>query len=283
MGLARYIVPVIIALGFGTLAWMSSNTTPDATVLKPPWEQSPLFVTEAEIRAAQELARYLRTLPGEGNQGRARELEWTRGWHNRPIGNLDRPALRRLLSGNLFLHRIAVLDPHSRPTDDRIHLFHFGTDGILRTCHGGNRNWYRYRMVDDLIGAATYVTEYIGSRTEAPPSQDDRDSPEWWTSFMDPGEAWPRRPITFDALTGTLAVHSETPDGTWVQRIGHVQAAPFGRTGDACSEWQDSGGNLPSAKGDGRAIRNIVPLFRQDPTRPLRMGVYFSLYPPPKE
>ncbi len=96
--------------------------------------------------------------------------------------------------------------------------------------------------------------------------------------------AWLGRPVTFDALTGTLAVHSENTNGTWSHYIDHVQAGLFDRPESACSEGQGTAEGLPATRGPDRTIRRrIFPLFRQDPARPLRMGVYFSLYPPPKE
>ena len=275
---------IIIAIGLGTLAWMTSDTASGPTALEPPWEQAPIAVSEAEIEAARELARYLRTLPGEGNQGEIRALEWTRAWYNRPIGNLDRAVLRKLLAGNRFIYRNAVLAPVSRPRDGRIHLAHFGEDGILRTCEGGHWQRYRYHVVNDLVGAATYVTRFIGSGRESSPPRNDSDDTGWWASMLTPDGAWYGRPVTFDALAGTLAVHSENPDGTWSQYIGHVRASPFDLPGNACSEGQGTATGLPAIRGRDRAIRRgIIPLFRQDPTKPLRMGVYFSLYPPTKE
>lgn len=277
---------IVIAICLGTLAWMTSNTESGPIRLAPPWELAPMAVTEAEIRAAQDLARYLRTLPGEGNQGGIRGLNWTRGWYNRPIGNLDRVALRKLLVGNRFVYRNAVLDPESRLRDHRIHLQHFGTDGILRTCEGGHWQRHRYHVVNDLVGAATYVTRYIGSgraasRTRWP--HHDQDESGWWASMLTSGNAWYARPITYNALTGTLAVHSENPDGSWSQYIGLVQATPFDRRGNACSEGQGTSRGLPNIRASDRANRPVVPLFSQDPSKPLRMGVYFSLYPPPEE
>ena len=260
------------------------ETAPGPMVLEPPWEQAATVVTESEVRTAQELARYLRTLPGKGSQGRIRELEWTRGWLNRPIGNLDRIALRKLLVGNRFVYQNAVLDPESRLRDDRIHLQHFGDDGILQTCEGGHWQRYRYHIVDDLVEAATYVTEFIGTGREASQAPHDQDETGWWKPLLNSRNAWFGRPVTFNALTGTLAVHSENPDGTWSQHIGHVQAAPFDRPGSACSEGHETAKSLPTIQGRDREIhRGILPLFRQDPARPLRMGVYFSLYPPPEE
>ena len=289
---AAFHLPVfglVVAAGFGMLAGVTTDTNSGSTILEPPWEHAPMVVTEAEIRAAQDLARYLRTLPGEGNQAGIRVLEWTRGWYNRPVGNLDRVALRKLLVGNRFVYRNAVLDPESRPRDHRVHLQHFGADGILRTCEGGHWQRHRYHMVNDLVGAATYVTRYIGGGREAPGTRrphrphHDRDDSEWWASMLTPDDAWHGRPITFNALTGMLAVHSENPDGSWSQYIGHVRAAPFDRPGNACSEGQAAARGLPAIRGSGRANRPVVPLFSQDPSKPLRMGVYFSLYPPPEE
>ncbi len=276
----------VIAICLGTLAWMTLNTAPGPTRLVPPWELAPMVVTDAEIRAAQDLARYVRTLPGEGNRGEIRELEWTRGWYNRPISNLDRVALRKLLVGNRFVYQNAVLDPESRLRDDRIHLQHFGTDGILRTCEGGHWQRFRYQVVNELAGAATYVTWYIGSGREASRTRrphHDQDESGRWESMLASEDARHGRPITFDALTGTLAVHSENPDGTWSQYIGHVQAAPFDHPGNACSEGQGTARDLPTIKWSDQANGPIVPLFNQDPSKPLRMGVYFSLYPPPEE
>ena len=277
---------IVIAICTGTLAWMTLNTAPGPTRLLPPWELAPMVVTEAEIRAAQDLARYVRTLPGEGNRSEIRELEWTRGWYNRPIGNLDRVALRKLLVGNRFVYRNAILDPASRLRDDRIHLQVFGKDGILRTCEGGHWQRYRYHVVNDLAGAATYVTRYIGSgwkasRTRLP--RHNQDESGLWATMLTSEDVWYGRPITFDAVTGTLAVHAESPGGTWSQYIGHVQAAPFDHPGNACSEGQGTARDLPTISGNKRANRPVVPLFNQDPSKPLRMGVYFSLYPPPKE
>ncbi len=262
------------------------DTDSGPTALEPPWELAPMVVTHVEIRAAQDLARYLRKLPGEGNQGRIRGLDWTRGWYNRPIGNLDRVALRKLLVGNRFVYRNAVLDPESRLRDHRIHLQHFGEDGIIRTCEDGHWQRYRYHVVNDLVGAATYVTRYIGSGREASRTRrprHDRDDFEWWASMLTPENAWYGRPVTFNALTGTLAVHSENPDGTWSQYIGHVQAARFDRPGNACSEGKAAATGLRATKRSDRTSRPVVPLFSQDPAKPLRMGVYFSLYPPPEE
>ena len=270
----------IIVTGFGTLAWMASDTSPDPTILEPPWEQAPMAVTEAEIRAAQDLARYLRTLPGEGDQNGIRELEWTRGWYDRPISNLDLVGLRRLLVGNRFVFQTAILDPYSRTIDDRAALMHFSEDGILRTCKGGLWRRYHYHVVNDLVGAATYVTMDSDDGNEAPYGQDET---EWWTSMLTPGNAWYGRPITFNALTGILAVHSEKPDGSWSQYIGHVQTVPFERPRNPCSEGQGAAKSLPATLGSDRAHRPVVPLFSQDPSKPLRMGVYFSLYPPPEE
>ena len=261
------------------------DTDSGPTALDPPWKLAPMVVTEAEIQAAQDLARYLRTLPGEGNQGRIRVLEWTRGWHNRPISNLDRVALRKLLVGNRFVYQNAVLDPESRLRNDRIHLQHFGVDGILRTCEGGHWQRYRYHVVNDLVGAATYVTRYIGSGRETPRTRlllHDQDESEWWASMLTSGKAWYGRPITFDAFTGTLAMHSENSDGSWSQYIGHVQAAPFDLPGNACSEGQAVTRGFPTNRGSDRSNHPVVPLFNQDPSKPLRMGVYFSLYPPPE-
>ncbi|MCY3875771.1 MAG: hypothetical protein OXF88_15975 [Rhodobacteraceae bacterium] len=273
------VVGIVGGAGFAMLAWMEPDMAPDPAVLELPWEQPEMVVTEPEAAAARDLTRYLRTLPGEGNQGRVRELEWTQGWYNRPIGNLDRAALRQLLVGNSFVHHTAILDPQSRQTNDQTHLYHFGTDGILRTCLEGHRKRFRYRVVPDLIGAATYVTQYIDNTHE--PLTVNQDDTGWWRSFLEPGKAWPHRPITFDAVTGTLAIHSETEDGLWEQRIGHVQAAPLESLGTACSERQGSAGGRNSVKEIDRAIRTVVPLFRQDPDKPLRMGIYFALYPPP--
>ncbi len=270
--------------GFGMLAGVTSDTAPGPTILEPPWEQPAMVVTEAEILAAQDLARYLRTLPGEGNQGEIRELEWTRGWLNRPIGNLDRIALRKLLVGNRFAYRNAVLDPESRLRDDEIHLQHFGDDGVLRTCEDGHWQRYRYHIVDDLAGAATFVTEFIGTGREASRARHDQHETGWWKPLLNSRNARFGRPITFNALTGTLAIHSENTDGTWSHHIGQVKASPFDRPESACSEGQGTATGLRTTQGRGRAIpRAIFPLFRQDPARPLRMGVYFSLYPPPRE
>lgn len=281
----------LVVAGFVLVLYLAilisiSNTDPGPITLEPPWELAPVVVTEAEIRAARDLARYLRTLPGEGNQGRIRVLEWTRGWYNRPISNLDRVALRKLLVGNRFVYRNAVLDPESRLRDHRIHLQHFGENGILRTCEGGHWQRYRYHVVTDMVGAATYVTRYIGIKKEASRMRgphDNRDESKWWASMLNSENAWYGRPITFDALTGTLAVHSENSDGTWSQYIGHVQTAPFDQPGNACSEGQGAARDLPTIRGSDPASRPVVPLFNQDPSKPLRMGVYFSLYPPPEE
>ncbi len=272
------------ATGFGMLARLTSDTASGRAVLDPPWELPAMVVAEAEIQAAQDLARYLRTLPGEGNQGEIRELEWTRGWYNRPIGNLDRVALRKLLAGNRFVYRNAVLDPVSRLRDDDIHLQHFGDNGILRTCEDGYWQRYRYHIVDDLAGAATYVTEYIGAGREASRARHDQDETGWWKPLLNSNNARFGRTIAFNALAGTLAIHSENTNGTWSHYIGHVEAGPFDRPESACSERQGTAAGLPATRGHDRAMRRgIFPLFRQNPARSLRMGVYFSLYPPPKE
>lgn len=278
---------LIVAAGYGMLVGTTPGTTTGRTILEPPWERAPLAATKADIRAARDLARYLRTLPGDGNQDRIRALEWTRGWYDRPIGNLDRAALRKLLAGNRFVYRNAVLDPWSRSRDRRIHVQHFGVDGILRTCEGGHWQRHRYHVVNDLAGAATYATRYIGRGRDASPARRTHRDPDaagtgWWTQILTTGGAWYGRPVTFDARTGTLAVHSENPDGTWSQFIGHVQTVPFQRTGNACSEGLGAATGLPATGGSGRSVRPVVPLFHQDPARPLRLGVYFSLYPPPE-
>lgn len=273
---------VIVLVLYIVMLTALPDPAPGPTVLDPPWDQAAIVVTEAEIQAAQELARYLRTLPGEGHQGGIRELEWTRGWLERPIGNLDRVALRKLLVGNRFVYRNAILAPESRLRDDRMHLQLFGDDGILRTCEGGHWQRHRYRIVDDLVGAATYVTEFIGTGREVSLERPDPDETGWWKPLLNSRDSWFGRPITFGALTGTLAVHSESPDGTWSHYIGHVQPGPFVRPGSACSEGQGTAGGQPVTRGPDRAIRRgIFPLFSQDPARPLRMGVYFSLFPPP--
>ena len=281
---AYHAATVIVLALYLVMLTALPDTAPGPTVLDPPWEQAAIVVTEAELQAAQELARYLRTLPGEGHQGGIRELEWTRGWLNRPIGNLDRVALRKLLVGNRFVYRNAVLDPESRLRDDQTHLQHFGEDGILRTCEGGHWQRHRYHIVDDLAGAATYVTEFIGTGREASRLGHDRDDTGWWKPLLNSRHAWFGRPITFDPLTVTLAIHSENTNGTWSHYIGHVQAGPSDRPESACSEGQGTAGGRPITRGHDPAIRRgIVPLFRQDPARPLRMGTYFSLFPPPEE
>ena len=276
---------LVVAAGFGMLAGTAPDATTNRRIQEPPWERAPLAATEAEIRAAGDLARYLRTLPGAGYPERIRALKWTRGWHDRPIGNLDRAALRKLLAGNRFVYRNAVLDPGSRSRGHGVHLQHFGADGILRTCEGGHWQRHRYRVVDDLAGAATYVTTYIGSGREASPADRTHEDPDaagtgWRAPIPTRDGPGYGRPITYDALTGTLAVHSENPDGTWFQHIGHVQATPFEQAGNACSESLEAVKGLPTTGGKGRALRPVVPLFHQDPARPLRLGVYFSLYPP---
>ncbi|MCY3876309.1 MAG: hypothetical protein OXF88_18725 [Rhodobacteraceae bacterium] len=93
---------IVLALNLAMLT-SSPDTATGPTVLDPPWEQTAMVVTEAEIQAAQDLARYLRTLPGDGNQGEVRALEWTRGWINRPISNLDRVGPCKLQVGNRFI------------------------------------------------------------------------------------------------------------------------------------------------------------------------------------
>ena len=60
---------LVSAIGFGIVARVTSDPAPGPTILDPHWEQPAMVVTEAEILAAQNLVRYLRTLPGEGNQG----------------------------------------------------------------------------------------------------------------------------------------------------------------------------------------------------------------------
>ncbi len=232
--------------------------------------------------SAKDLARYLRMLPGEGGQGRVRHLTWTKFWQDRPIGNLHRPALRGLLGGHWFVH-------HTETAEAEWQFKYFGRDGTLWICRPtglARRRFelhrYRYRIVDDVVGAATYVSV--------------RAEKDWPDTLETRNREWVDRPIVFDPVTGTLVVYHAKPNGRWYRHTGHIQREyhpafsvlcpgipRFGRAAgiDETATVPRSYEGFREAIGRRRVVRNVRSLFRQNPHDPLTMGIYFGLYPPP--
>ena len=241
------------------------------------------------VEAAKELARYLRILPGNGHQERVHDLAWTSFWQHRPIGNLHLPALRRLLVPHWFVFRET---PNDRDIPDGPwQVLYFGPDGIMWSCtpaikDGHRLRRHRFEIVSDLVGTATYVVRRIGSG----------DDEAWLAAAKEPGFAWTRRPIIFDAVLGTLAIYNTTETGHWYRWIGHLQREyhpAFGALCPGIPRFTRAGPGIHQdtvprtyeefrdVTGRRAIIRNANTLFRQDPDDPLTMGMYFALYPPP--
>ena len=277
---AAAVLAVSIAGGIPILRDEGSPT--DLPEITPPWNAPVPQGPPEQIEAAKDLARYLRILPGEGNQGRVRELEWTTFWQDRPIGNLHHPALRNLLSDHWFVY-------FTEAAEAGWQFKYFDPDGTLWICQPTDfarqrfeLHRYRYRIVDDLAGAATYISV--------------RAEDGWPDTVKTRSREWVIRPIVFDPATGTLVVHHAEPTGRWYRHTGHMQREyhpafstlcpnipRFARSGiDAdqdivprtYEEFRDSISRR-------QIVRNVPTLFRQDPGDPLTMGMYFALYPPP--
>ena len=221
-------------------------------------------------------------LPDDGNQDRVRGLAWTAFWQNRPIGNLHQPALRNLLSDHWFVY-------FTEAAEAVWQFKYFDRDGTLWICRPADLahqrfelHRYRYRIVEDLVGAATYVSARAGGK--------------WPDTVILRNREWVTRPIVFDPLTGTLVVHHAEATGQWYRHTGHMQREyhpafsalcpgipRFGRTGGSGETPA-----LPRTYKEFResisrrqVVRNVRTLFRQDPREPLTMGTYFALYQPP--
>lgn len=221
-------------------------------------------------------------LPGDGTQGRVRRLAWTTFWQDRPIGNLHQPALRKLLGGHWFVH-------HTEAAQAGWQFKYFDRDETLWICRPtdlARRRFtlqrYRYRIVDDLVGAATYVSVKAES--------------DWPAAVKARNREWVTRPIVFDPATGTLVVHHAEPTGRWYRHTGHIQreyhpafsalcpAIPhFGRAGRtaATAAVPRTYEGFRDSIDRHQVVRDVRTLFRQDPREPLTMGVYFALFPPP--
>lgn len=257
--------------------------------IDPPWTTPVPAMAPKHVEAAKELARYLRILPGNGHQERVRSLEWTSYWHHRPIGNLHVPALRKLLVGHWFVFRET---PSDRDIPDGPWQAHyFGPDGILWSCmpaikEAHRLRRYRFEIVSDLIGTATYVVRQGRSH----------DDEAWLAAARKSGFEWTRRPIVFDATLKILAIYNATGAGHWNRWIGHLQREYHPAFGALCPDiprlnrpesktLQDTVPRtyeeLRNAIGRRAIIRTANTLFRQDPRDPLTMGMYFALYPPP--
>ncbi len=279
---AAAILAAAIAAGILTFfaGERSESSLPE---IAAPWTAPLPPVRPEQSESARDLARYLRMLPGDGNQGRVRQLTWTKFCQDRPIGNLHQPALRKLLGGHWFVH-------YTEAAHTEWQFKYFGRDGTLWTCRptGFPRRpftlqRYRYRIVDDLVGAATYVS--VKEESGWPDAAKARDL-EWAT-----------RPIVFDPVTGTFAIHHAGPSGLWYRHTGHMQRAyhpafsalcpgipRFGRAGRMAetAAVPSTYEGFRDSIGRRWIVRNVRTLFRQDPREPLTMGVYFALYPPPQ-
>ncbi len=244
---------------------------------RPPWETPAPEVSAAHAAQARELAAYLRRLPDGGGLHRARLIDWTQRWRNRPIGNLDPPALRRLLKGAWFVFRALPTPDGDGDVPRTWGVKHFDPTGTLWVCRDGKLQRYRYAWAADLVGAATYVT-----------AEPDAERPRSGDAVY--------RPIAFEPETGTLAVYSPSrrPDGRWSAHIGHVERRFRAAFAAACPELpqpphETASATAPrsyaafraDAEAGGRIFRRVRTLFPQDPARPLAMGAFFALHPPP--
>ncbi|MDE2791015.1 MAG: hypothetical protein OXI81_11405 [Paracoccaceae bacterium] len=103
------------------------------------------------------------------------------------------------------------------------------------------------------------------------------------------------RPIIYDPLSGTLSVHVAR-GGAWRWLSGPIRPDRNGILSDPCPgipelpgprHWaqvgqSDSVVTRSVSLNDRRHPgRDLPVLFDQDPDRPLTMGMYFSIYPPP--
>lgn len=265
--------------------WPGPGEDADARV-KPPWEAPPRPGTPKHVEAAKALARYLRQLPEDGGQYRAREVEWNAWWDTRPIGNVNRQSLRDLLIGNWF-----VYEPGQRQTD-RWHYLYFDADGGMWACAtndvgGYDLHRFRYELARDLGGASSFVMQPLAK------------SDETWLASVRRGDVeWVHRPITYDAAAGALAIHFTDTDERWDRHSGHVQSNWVPAFGVLCPGIPRPSG-VPLFSGLSATpprtyaefqeleapeiIRHVRTLFPQDPDDPLTAGNYFSWYPPPDE
>ena len=258
--------------------------------IAPPWIAPVPAMAPQHIESAKELARYLRILPGDGYQERIRGLTWTTFWQHRPIGNLHRSSLRKLLVGHWFVHRET---PRNRDIPEGpLQVLYFGTDGIMWMCASAGKDGYRlrryrYEIANDLVGAATYVVRHGGNR----------DDEAWLAAAEKSGFEWVQRPIIFDSITGTFVVHHAEPIGQWYRHAGHLQREYHPAFSALCPDFprfirsgsETYQGIVPWTYKEFREsinrhqiMRNVRTLFRQDPYDPLTMGMYFALYPPPE-
>ena len=271
-----------VSITGGTLVLLDEGSPGDLPEITPPWNAPVPQIPPEQIEAAKDLARYLRTLPGEGNQDRVHGLAWTISWQSRPIGNLHRPALRNLLSDRWFVY-------FPEAAEAAWTFKYFDRDGTLWICRPVDLarqrfdlHRHRYRIVEDLVGAATYVSVRAGD--------------DWPDTVRSRDRAWVTRPIVFDPVTGTLVVHHPRPPGQWYRQTGHMQREYHPAFSALCPGIPRFGGKgsagetaaLPRTYKEFResisrrlVVRNVRTLFRQDPRDPLTMGMYFALYPPP--
>ncbi|MCY3876698.1 MAG: hypothetical protein OXF88_20705 [Rhodobacteraceae bacterium] len=271
------------AIAGGILAFSDGERSPvPLPETDAPWTAPGPAVGPEQSASARDLARYLRTLPAGGSQGRVRRLEWTTFWQDRPIGNLHQPALRKLLRGHWFVH-------YTETAQAEWQFKYFDRDGTIWVCHPTDfarqrfqLHRYRYRIADDLVGAATYVSV----RAES----------DWPDAVNARRREWVTRPIVFDPVTGTLVVHHAEPTGRWYRHTGHMQREYHPAFSTLCPgipRFGRAGGTAGTAAvprtyegfresiDRSQIVRNVQTLFRQDPRDPLTMGVYFALYPPP--
>ena len=284
---AAVLVLVVLA-AFLTTLWLE-RSSPSLQEFDPPWTMPVPALAPGHLEAAKELAQYLRILPGNGYQERVRGLAWTTFWQHRPIGNLHLPALQKLLIGHWFVYRET---PGDRDIPDGPwQVLYFGKDGIMWSCTPAIKDGYRlrrlrYEIVSDLAGTATYVVR----------RGDSRDDEAWLEAAKKSSFEWPRRPIVFDAILGTLAIYNTTQTGHWYRWIGHLQREYHPAFTVLCPDipqftrpgLQTQQATVPrtyeefrEVTGQRAIIKNVNTLFRQDPSDPLTMGMYFALYPPP--